>query len=218
MYLRDARACARERNTTLARAMLMQKALMERRVGVLSTHMGVLESVRTSLLPGMRRCLGDMQTCRAILTKLPQEEVVVRREGEDETREINMSAVEAELRALLAECGASPAPAAAPRTPQPTQQPTQQPPDAALLATLTPPTSAAPPSQPFTPVPAFEAAAAAVAAPDVVLSQAVLAEAVGPDASAEAPVEAIEVVAAVLRADVGAGAAMGDAAIAQPAA
>ena len=83
--------------------MLFQKALMEKRASTLDTHMSVLESVRVSLLPGSRRCVSDMATCRAILTKMPGEAPRLVREGENENDTVDAKAVEDELRGLMSE-------------------------------------------------------------------------------------------------------------------
>ena len=69
MYLRDARMFVEQRDEPVARQMLIQKAMMEQRIAVMATHWSVLESVRVSLGPSERRCMGDLVTCRTILNK-----------------------------------------------------------------------------------------------------------------------------------------------------
>ena len=89
MYLRDARMFVEQKDYSVARQMLIQKAMMEQRIAVMATHWSVLESVRVSLQPSERRLMGDLATCRAILNKTGLEfiEPVVRREGEHEWKE-----------------------------------------------------------------------------------------------------------------------------------
>ena len=69
MYVRDARMFVEQRDDTVARKMLIQKAMMEQRIEVMATHWSVLESVRVSLQPSEHRCIGDLVTCRTILNK-----------------------------------------------------------------------------------------------------------------------------------------------------
>ena len=69
MYMRDARMFVEQRDDTVARKMLIQKAMMEQRIAVMATHWSVLESVRVSLQPSEVRCVGDLVTCRTILNK-----------------------------------------------------------------------------------------------------------------------------------------------------
>ena len=112
MYLRDAQQCVREQNHELARQFLTQKALMEQRVALMATHWDILESVRVSLQPGERRCMGDILTYRAILAKTGFEFCgpSVRQEGEDETKSVDRKAVETELAGLLESHGNGGAP------------------------------------------------------------------------------------------------------------
>ena len=69
MYTRDAIHCVREGEDGIARQLLGQKLLMEQRADSIRVNLELLESVRTSLQPGLPRCRGDMQTCRTILDR-----------------------------------------------------------------------------------------------------------------------------------------------------
>ena len=131
MYMRDARMFVEQRENTVARKMLIQKAMMEQRIAVMATHWSVLESVRVSLQPSEHRCVGDLVTCRTILNKTGLEFIepvrlrtpcpthtpppctpltpgvgcaqVVRREGDYEERHVDAAAVDVELRELQIE-------------------------------------------------------------------------------------------------------------------
>lgn len=101
MYGRDAAGCLREGNEALARQLVRQKLAMEQRVARISTHWGVLESVRASLQPGVRRCLEDVDTCRMIIAKAQaSSELAVRRPGDDDVDGVDEAAVDAELTRL----------------------------------------------------------------------------------------------------------------------
>ena len=69
MYTRDAVRCVKEGEETVARQLIAQKLLAERRADNIAIHVSLLESVRTSLEPESSRCRGDMLTCRAILDR-----------------------------------------------------------------------------------------------------------------------------------------------------
>jgi hypothetical protein len=130
MYMRDARMFVEQRDDTVARKMLVQKAMMEQRIAVMATHWSVLESVRVSLQPSEVRCVGDLITCRTILNKTGLEFIepvrleapcptphapppsltrgvgcgqVVRSEGDYEERHVDAEAVDVELRELQIE-------------------------------------------------------------------------------------------------------------------
>ena len=72
MYSRDAIHCVREGEDGIARQLLAQKLMMERRADSIKVNLELLESVRTSLQPGLPRCRGDMATCRTILDRCHQ--------------------------------------------------------------------------------------------------------------------------------------------------
>ena len=69
MYTRDAAACVRAGEEDVARQLLGQKLAMERRADQIAIHVSLLESVTTSLHPGLPRCKGDLATCRSILDR-----------------------------------------------------------------------------------------------------------------------------------------------------
>lgn len=69
MYTRDSAACLRAGEEAVARQLITQKLLAERRADQIAIQVGLLESVGASLHPGLRRCRGDLLMCRAILDK-----------------------------------------------------------------------------------------------------------------------------------------------------
>ena len=75
MYTRDALQCHAAGEAEISLQMVGQKLLMERRVAMLAMHWSLLDSVRTSLRPGLPRVQGDIDTCRAILEKAGPEQV-----------------------------------------------------------------------------------------------------------------------------------------------
>ena len=97
MYGRDATACLRDGNESLARQLVSQKVAMQNRLAHISTHWGVLESVRASLQPGARRCLEDVETCRLIIAKAQLSDVTVRRPGEEDADGVDESDVNAQM-------------------------------------------------------------------------------------------------------------------------
>mmetsp|Transcript_55057 Transcript_55057/g.123097 ORF Transcript_55057/g.123097 Transcript_55057/m.123097 type:complete len:264 (-) Transcript_55057:770-1561(-) len=102
MYGRDATSCLRdEKNDALARQLVCQKLAMENRVARISTHWGVLESVRASLQPGVRRTVEDVETCRMIIVKAQAScDLGVRRPGEADADGIDEAVVDTELARL----------------------------------------------------------------------------------------------------------------------
>lgn len=97
MYGRDAIACVRDGNEQLARQLVSQKVAMQNRLAHISTHWGVLESVRASLQPGARRCLEDVDTCRLIMAKAMSGDVAIRRPGEEDVDGVDEADVEAQM-------------------------------------------------------------------------------------------------------------------------
>lgn len=97
MYGRDATACLRDGNEALARQLVSQKVAMQNRLAHISTHWGVLESVRASLQPGARRCLEDVETCRLIIAKAQLSDVTVRRPGEEDVDGVEEADVNAQM-------------------------------------------------------------------------------------------------------------------------
>ncbi|KAL1504320.1 hypothetical protein AB1Y20_010726 [Prymnesium parvum] len=98
MYGRDATACLRDGREPLARQLVSQKVAMQNRLAHISTHWGVLESVRASLHPGARRCLEDVETCRLIMAKAQLSgDVVVRVPGEEDVDGVDEADVEAQM-------------------------------------------------------------------------------------------------------------------------
>lgn len=101
MYGRDAVACLRDGNEPLARQLVSQKVAMQNRLAHISTHWGVLESVRASLQPGARRCLEDVETCRLIMAKAQMSgDVAVRRPGEEDVDGVDDSDIDVQLARL----------------------------------------------------------------------------------------------------------------------
>ena len=69
MYTRDSAACLRAGEEAVARQLITQKLLAQKRADQIAIQVGLLESVDASLHPGLRRCRGDLLMCRAILDK-----------------------------------------------------------------------------------------------------------------------------------------------------
>lgn len=101
MYGRDAIACLRDGNESLARQFVSQKVAMQNRLANISTQWGVLESVRTSLRPGSRRYIEDVETCRLILAKAQASgDIAVRRPGEQDVDDVDDADVDRETARL----------------------------------------------------------------------------------------------------------------------
>eukprot|EP00322_Chrysochromulina_rotalis_P019402 CAMPEP_0115863440 /NCGR_PEP_ID=MMETSP0287-20121206/18690_1 /TAXON_ID=412157 /ORGANISM="Chrysochromulina rotalis, Strain UIO044" /LENGTH=396 /DNA_ID=CAMNT_0003317887 /DNA_START=132 /DNA_END=1322 /DNA_ORIENTATION=+ len=110
MYTRDAAACLRAGDESVARQMIGQKLLMEQRADQINIQVSLLESVVSSLHPGLQRCRGDLITCRAIVDKCAASctapEVltfmdVAKQPELDDEEGISPQAVELELRRVL---------------------------------------------------------------------------------------------------------------------
>lgn len=98
MYSRDAMSCLRDGNEPLARQLVSQKVAMQNRLAYISTHWGVLESIRASLLPGARRCIEDVETCRLIMTKAQcSVDVAIRRPGEEDVDGVDDADVDLQM-------------------------------------------------------------------------------------------------------------------------